>query len=378
MRWREEHRNALIQGADSMDTQDSNGTNGKFNRRPSYGGRGNQKHRQKRWQSDKSQLMSDSLDTADTLDSGGDLPGGRYRPPPKDNLMLDSTDDHPDNAMVDTSMASEGRSLSPRSGPAMLGTSSPTPLDSTLPLDDALIDFSGDDQGDQRIRSRTPSPPHIDDLMEAPTLPRRGSRASVSGMVPMGSISSLPRQPGLRRSPPPSFSRSSSRKSIPGSPKPPSSDFGMQVSDEHLAQAAMPITPESRTPEPHHLHSPPQDPTPPPQPMPRRHSHHPVMPPHPDTMLPPPSPPPPKARHSAHVKPDPLLPPDPDTHEFPYEEGAMGPADTSEEALDDEDEPLPPPPDPDTSDFGPRHPRDDDDDDEHIPFGSTDMRSTRV
>ncbi len=182
-----------------------------------------------------------------------------------DRLMMDSTD----LELPEGGMDSSGDMLdrSPRSkSPADY-------LDSTFPedeeekgkhrdeLDDSLIDFGFDSHPekprsrrpsrsslppeDHRRASRTPSPTPLDDILAGvPTLPRRGSRSSM-GMIPTpgmgGPRGSLARQPTLpvtqdsptgQRSPV-SLSRSSSRRSLV---KPPSSDFGQQVSDVELSE----------------------------------------------------------------------------------------------------------------------------------------------
>ena len=325
-----------------MDTQDSNGLNSKLNRRPS-GGR--QRFRQKRWQrGSKSQYgMGDSMDTQDTLDSS--LSMGKILTAGKDGLM-DSTDDPPDNNAMDTSGASEleARSPSPRGHPGALTTSSPTPLDGHMPLDDDgvhLIDFGADGEPLQRdelagsrlrSRSRTPSPPNIDDIMGTmPTLPRRGSRSAMSDMGgPPYRQPSLraPQQPSIR-SQPASRQASLHSRTPPLPSQPPSATHSRPASSHASSQtSSRPRTPPIPTP-----HS-----------MSRSSSHRSI-------------PTPPKMT-----------------------------ADLGVQTSDEEDETIPPPPpeETDIDDVLPLSPpapgeyRSDDDDDDDIPFGRSELKSTRV
>ena len=246
IRWREEHRNALLQGTDSVDTGDS--SNGKINRGPSFGDPGNQTFRQKRWQRDsKGGLfqIGDSVDTQDSnftkyhdslshddlLEPHGAGVGGRV---PRHQSTIDPMD----SAQRSPDVRSEPRSPETSTYQAR----SPTALDPSMdeargPRDVHLIDFGDGDAGGSDdeahlmassptnilsgsrsslpVRPRTPTPPS--------TLIPAEPTASSSGLP--GSGLGTPRDVG---SPP--LSHASSRRSIPPLAKQPSSvDMATQV-----------------------------------------------------------------------------------------------------------------------------------------------------
>ena len=217
LRWREEHRNALLQGHDSMDTADS--SNGRLHRMPSQ--HGPQHLKQKRWQRGSKSGFADSVDTQDsnflaniTQDSMG--PGeyaSQSTPPPPgpaDSHMLG----------LPTGYRSEDDDLLPPPPPPHMRRSS----DMNMREDDDgihLIDF---DDGGAAARRRTPSPGlgHIlsgsTASLQRPRTPSLPSAAALRGEHHPGipddaSESHLPRQ--------------LSQASIPHSQK--TEDFGVQV-----------------------------------------------------------------------------------------------------------------------------------------------------
>ena len=228
IRWREEHRNALLQGHDSLDTGDS--SNGRINRAPTFpGGRGGgQMFRQKRWQRGTRSGMFHTADSQDTQDTQDSNMTHKYRDASQDDLL----DTHPGthDTMSTLPLESAQRSPTPRSDRSPTGAyGHHAPRDRQM-LDDTvhLIDFgAGEREALDLVHSRSPSPGNRDHIMSGSASPGPGEL----GMLPTddmeGSLGSLRH----RRDSMASLSRHSSAHSLQSITRPPTADFSVQVEE---------------------------------------------------------------------------------------------------------------------------------------------------